>query len=584
MRVYRRPARRALRTAAAMCVLFSVALSAGSQSVASAATVTQNNGCFGNATSTFGQFAVPITGAAAPNPDAAPNPITLSGVSVAISVDAALIGTGVAVGVVSAASDLAHIGFMANDGSLSGTAGISAVTAAVGAVTLKVAATNTVEGTQTATNMAIVTVTFYVTAHADGSNVHVYTSVTNPAPNQAGPDPTRTGTLLVGNLVVPIPLTGHKLLASSAAGTGTNVAGDTIWTPAGGGTVDFSELNSAPSSNTLPLVASQAAAPLQILTKINGLINVNFHCWDGTVHAAVPPATLPTMVPGPSNTITQVTVTGVPASTTTTIAGATTTTTAAPTTTTTAPPVPVNGSATYQTSCTNTVQPKAAPSTLIFTLAATAPDKATAGQPLVVSKQHWQVIVPGSLLTTGINIGLVKPGDTLQGSAVAMLKATNTIQGSVTSPSIPVSIGPIKVDPSTGQASSLATGFAVPDMTFTPTGGTTVFSMGTTVFTIAIPPIKVTFTCTPKTATPLLTTTVTGKIAIPVTTTAGKVATPVTVAGTTTSGAGGTLPRTGASRVWLLLALAFLLIDIGGIALTASRFVRRSAFAKSRDR
>jgi len=318
-----------------------VVVPAGS-TVAGASTATQDNGCFGNATSSFSQFAVPISGTGVPNPVTLPTgagAIELQSVSVAISVDAALIGAGVNVGVVSAALDegagtnpLRNIGFLKNDGTPDGNAGISAVTAAVGAVTLKIHATNTTELDQTATNMSIISVVFYVTAFADGSNVVVYTSVTNGTPNQAGPDDTRTGTPLVGNLTVPIPLTGHKQDPNSAAGSGTNVAGNTLWTPVAAGTVDFTERNTVPDSNTAPTVLSQNASPLNIITRINNFLTVSFKCWPGTVDGTTTP---PTFIPGPSVVFNSVTVNS---PTTTTTVAPTTTTTEAPTTTTTVAP------------------------------------------------------------------------------------------------------------------------------------------------------------------------------------------------------------------------------------------------------
>ena len=283
--------------------------------------------------------------------------IALTAVSVSISVDAALIATGVNVGVVSAALDendgiappsnpLRNIGFLDNTGTPNGFAGISAVTVPVGAATLKIEATNAtventgVEGTQTATNMTIITVPFYVTAKADGTAVTIYTAVTNGAPSQSGPDDTRTGTPLVGNLVVPIPLTGHKYDPDSPAGTGTNVAGDTIWRAIAAGTVSFSEGDATePTDGTLtgtgvtsPTVASQDLSPLNIITQINNLMTVSFKCWDGTALAAVPPATLSTFVdeeltpPGFPVVIDSVTVTEPSSTTSTTVCGIGTTT------------------------------------------------------------------------------------------------------------------------------------------------------------------------------------------------------------------------------------------------------------------
>jgi len=244
------------------------------------ADTTQNNGCLG-VTGDFSTFAVPITGTATPNPvtGTLPGPtypsVTLSGTAVSIGVDSTLIGAGVTTGIVSAADSLADIGAVKNDGTpatpLPGdpNPGVDAVTSAVGSVTLKITGSNTVEGVQTASNTAPVAVTFYVTADSLGGSVVVYTSISSPPSTTA--DPLRTGTVLSGSLVVPVPL------------------GNTVWTPTGASPIVFAEQNSAPSPLTTPVsAANQNAAPLILLPKINGVISAPFHCWPGTSTGTTP--------------------------------------------------------------------------------------------------------------------------------------------------------------------------------------------------------------------------------------------------------------------------------------------------------
>src|SRR3974377_1210511 len=157
-------ARRTLRAAALASLILGIALPTAYSSSASASTgTTQNNGCLG-VTGTFSQFAVPITGTASPNPATTADTITLSGVSVGISVDATLIGAGVTTGLVSAADSLADLGVTANDGTPNQSAGINAVTSAIGSVKLKIVGSNTSQATQMASNPALASVTFYVTA------------------------------------------------------------------------------------------------------------------------------------------------------------------------------------------------------------------------------------------------------------------------------------------------------------------------------------------------------------------------------------------------------------------------------------
>src|SRR4051812_11195484 len=189
------------------------ALAVGALSGPASANTTQNNGCLG-VTNTFSTFAVPIAGTASPNPATLGSPVTLQNTSVAIGVDTTLIGAGVVTGLVSAADSLAGIGATSNDGTATPNAGVDAVSVAAGKVTLKVTGSNTSEGVQTASNPSPVNTTFYVTADSFGGSVHVYTAISKPP--STTPDPTRTGTLLVGALNVPIPL------------------GNTTWTPTGG--------------------------------------------------------------------------------------------------------------------------------------------------------------------------------------------------------------------------------------------------------------------------------------------------------------------------------------------------------------
>jgi hypothetical protein len=573
MRIRNRQARLILRFTAVACVAAGLSVPTLASTAAASGT-TQNNGCLG--VTGFSQFAVPITGSASPNPDTTGAPITLSGTSVAVGVDSTLIGAGVGAGLVSAADKLADLGVTANDGTANQSAGINQVVAAVGKVTLKISATNTAEGTQTANNSATASTTFYATADSTGGSVKVYTSVTNPpvlgGPNV--PDPTRTGTLLTGNLNVSVPLS------------------NTTWTPTGGN-VTFSELNSAPANLTTPSPADQALAPLILLPKINGFINVPFHCWPGTVSGT----TTTKLVPGPSNPIDTVVVSGVTTTTgngqsTTTTTTTTTTTVPQPTTTTTTtPPQPTTtvpgvvlktNTQTYVTNCKNSLSPKTV-SNLTFKITATAPETATAGVNFLLSNQTWSVTTPGSLLDVGLGIGLINPGDTIPAQVAAAINASNTAQQTVTK-TVNVKVGPIVVNPATGKAEDLTNTFAVPDMTFVSGGGVVNFSMGTTVFKLTLgastpKPVSVVFTCTPQKSTVLLSTTIEGHATV---TTVGSTEAAAGTTSATTSSTGGSLPFTGSGNVWLFLAMALIALDIGLLAISASRSARRRLQGMSR--
>jgi hypothetical protein len=203
-----------------------------------------------------------------------------------IQVNSVLIGAGVGTGLVSAADSLADLGVTANDGTPNQNAGINAVVGAIGAAKLQVTGTNTSQGTQTATNPAAVSTTFWVTADSLGGSVVVYSAV-NPEPVLGGPNvavPGRTGTVLTGNLSVPIAL------------------GNTTWTPTGGN-VTFAEKVVVPGDLTGAAAADRLAAPLQLNAKINGSVTVNFWCWTGAADAAGT-----NLVPGPASPIDTVTV------------------------------------------------------------------------------------------------------------------------------------------------------------------------------------------------------------------------------------------------------------------------------------
>lgn len=496
---------------------------------------TQNNGCLG-VTGSFSQFAVPITGTAAPSPVTVPNAITLSSTSVQISVDSTLIGAGVTTGLVSSAASLADIG-------TAGGAGVNAVTAAVGDVKLKINGTNTVEGVQTATNPAPVSLTFYVVQDSTTLAVSVYTALSSPP--SATADPARTGTLLSGSLPVLIPL------------------GDTTWTPTGGDAV-FSEQNVAPSNLLTPNAADQAAAPLILLPKINGRINVPFKCWPGTV-ATAPSSPL---TPGPSLPIATVTVIGgvTTSSTSTTTTAPTTTTTTAPTTTapttTIKTATAVTGTGTYVSTCSNSVTPDK--SKLTFAITGTAPSDAVAGNTVTLSQQSWTVGVPGSVLDTGINLGLLQAGQLVNGTVTGAIFATNTKEGTVTAAPSPVQFGPIVVDSVSGKAAEGKSTFAVADMTWTAVGGDVVYVMAPTSVQVSIGQLKVNFNCTPDDTTiQIIKTTVSGNTGV-------APATQVESASATRA-----LANTGPRDVLRNLVLGLILLNLGYLLYSAARPPRR---------
>ena len=360
------------------------------------------------------------------------------------------------------------------------------------------------EGTQTASNTAPANVTFFVVN--DGTTTTIYTGTPNP--------PTNTNLTVVTSITVPIPLA------------------NTTWT-ASGGNIALVENQVVPSSLTKPTGADKTAAPLQILPKINGLINVPFYCWPGSATAdglaLVPGAvgnidtvtvtTASTSSSSSSSTSSSSTSSTSSTSTTSTSSTSTTSTTTAPTSTTsTTKPesTTVNGSATYATACTNSVTKDT--SNIPFTLKATGPRRTTSGNNIVLTDQSWSATVPSSVLTTAINLGLLAPGQTVQAVVSPNVKGTNTDPADNHAADVAISVGPIQVD-GNGDALPATTTFAVSDLTYRATGGDATFAMSTTKMLITIGALKITFTCSPTAPIPVLLTTIVTGPQLPTTTT-----------------------------------------------------------------
>ena len=288
--------RLALGLAATTCLALSVVVPI-STTVAGATSNTQPNGCASNIPpGGMTQINMGLAGVPVPSIVTPPTPIVLTGVVVTFAVSQSLLAAGIAVGVVTAAPDLPNLGNAQinnpPDGltTPNGNAGILAAAVAAGGGKLIVKGGNTVESVQTATNTVAITTTFYVTADVnDGSNVQIYSAVTSPPPGGAIPNgvvPGRTGTLVAGDLLIPLSLAGH--LAGSP-GAGAPIAGGTSWTPVASAPVTFAEHDAPlPSSVTFPTAGDKAVAPLRINTTLNGLISVQFSCWPGTVTPAAP--------------------------------------------------------------------------------------------------------------------------------------------------------------------------------------------------------------------------------------------------------------------------------------------------------
>src|SRR5690606_29614944 len=194
-----------------------------------------------------------------------------------------------------------------------------------------------------------------------------------------------------------------------------------------------------------------------------------------------------------------------------------------------------------------------------------------AGSKVSLVDQSWEVTVPASVLQTGINLGLLKAGDSPAGKAVVSVFASNTKEGTARSAPVGLSVGPIVV--SGGAAQPAVTTFSVPDMSWMAVGGDVAFAFAGAEVSVEVGPLEVVFTCTPKDpSVTIVTAAVRGQTGIPP-------ALPGTgpqpeVLGETTApdpGAGSrSLPRTGANAL-VPMALAIGLIDVGYLLASAAR-------------
>jgi hypothetical protein len=493
-----------------------VSVAFGPAGLVSAAT--QSNGCFVPLTGNWTTFQVPLNGTPNSSSIASGGTVTLANTTVGISVDTGIVQAGFTAGVVS----------------------IGANTVAA-TVKLTIAGSNTVQGTQTVQGTANLS---FTVSDAGGGTIAI-----SPSP-----------------IVATV-----------------NVA-DSTWTSNGGGNIVFSQAATAPDNPTTPGIPSRNAAPVQILNRVNNAINANFFCWAGSGGPA--PAVFSPSAASPIASVTVAAPTTTVAATTTTVAGATTTTVASggPTTTVPATTVPATtvpvttapattvpagpSSAEYVSTCSNSVTPQQ--STINFKIAGQAP--ASAGQNTTVALRNlsWTVAVPGAIFDTGINLGLVNPGDKLGGVVEPTLAVTNGSPATLTPPSQSVQIGPVAVDAG-GAALPATVVVTAPDQTVTATGGQLAFSMGTTKITVNIGALKVVFTCAAPSTTPFASTAVTGSSPATTTTVVGS-------GGPTTTVAGSNLPPTGVSGVSasVVAVIGLAALQLGAVLLGGARRRRTS--------
>lgn len=233
-------------------------------------------------------------------------------------------------------------------------------------------------------------------------------------------------------------------------------------------------------------------------------------------------------------------------------------------------PTKVSGTGSYTTTCKNNVTPDS--SELLFAVSGSTMSPVEAGSTVSLTNQTWEVTVPASVLQTGINLKLLKAGDSPAGTAVVSVFASNTKEGTVEAAPVALSVGPITLDGG-GLAQPAKTAFTVPDMSWTAVGGDVAYAMANAAIEVEVGPLKVKFTCAPKDpSVTIVTAAVRGKTDIPPASKPGAQVLGETL--TQADAAADSLPRTGGSPL-VPVALAVGLIDLGYLFASAAQPTRR---------
>ena len=259
------------------------------------------------------------------------------------------------------------------------------------------------------------------------------------------------------------------------------------------------------------------------------------------------------------------------------------------------PQTTVHGKETDVNHCQSSLNPPVAPPSTAdvgVTFTADVFGQPHQGLPITLSNTKLTVSVPAATLQLGVDVGLITNGMPVTSTVNFVVTGSNTTEGSHTytkTQTVTLVVGPGNAAHPLGVAKPLTATVTFPNTTWHPIDAVhdVVFSEKSLGITATLnlggePPLIVTatFTCAPTKAPTIAALSAVGP---PPTTTT--LATPVTPAGgtsaaagtgsttatgsSTSSGASGTLPRTGASVVFLV-TLAALLIELGVAALTIS--------------
>jgi hypothetical protein len=495
-----------------------------------AAALAATNACKSNATGTFSDISIGLTGIATPSAaTVGAGPITLSGIGLTAAVPATLLIAGYNLGLLTTGTNAIPVkGWVA------------------------IAGSNTAEGTRTLIFTA-----------------SVNTVITDPNGIPGTGDETAT------------PLSLNVSLPDT---TFTPTGGNVAFTQGAPGSLPAIPAGQVSAGATTPVGGIYISAQVA-----GGLVKANFDCQVGTTVISPPGGTTgTTFTPGTASPFATVTVSGTGATTTTvpgattttstTLPGATTTTTTGATTTTvhgttttTIPATtttvgPVSGTATYSASCSNNVTTDLA--VLTFNGSGQVPGQVTADGPFTLENMKWDVTIPAAVFQTGLNLGLISAGTPLQGLLDLSIQGTNTAQGVQDAANIGLTV-PVQTD-GTGAALPSTVKFDVPNLSWTALTGQMDFSMSGAHVSVKVGPLSVVFNCKPTSGGAFVTAQAKGVSHITTTTTA------VASGGPTVGAAGGRLVSTGPrDNLWIQLVAALVLLDLGYLTMSLLRSPRR---------
>ena len=471
------------------------------------------NACKSNATATFSDISIGLSGTATPGTTTVgAGTVTLSGIGFSADVPAGLLVAGYNLGLLTAG---------ANSIPVKGWVGI--------------AGSNTAEHVQQLTFTANVT-----------------TTITDPNGLPGTGD--ETATPLAVNLTLPNAIF-------------TPTGGNVSFTQAGAGSLAVIPAGQAGAGPVTPVGGIYMSASVA-----GGLVRANFDCQVGTTipTTGVAGTSGTTFTPGTPGAFATVTVTGGTTTTTTppsssssttssstTTPGGTSPNTTTPAVTTTAPPPPVSGKSSYTTDCTNTVTPDH--SSLVFGASGQAPSRVDSNTSFTMSAMKWSVTIPDTVFTAGLGLGLITPGTPINGTLTLSITGTNTAEGTQNLPKINLSV-PVLVD-GAGAAKSSTVAFNVPNVKWTAGTGTMNFSMHGASVAVKLGVLNVAFECKATKGGPFLRSAA-----------GGAANTGTSVASEAPGGLVATGPR---DNLWMQLVLAVLLLDLGYLTLSLRRSPRR---------